>query len=697
MHKIYLIIPLLALSMPGLAMTDEEMPATKRLPLLITFGKTEQTAAELPASTSTLSQEDLKSREIRDLDQAARHVPNLMAMGQGSGGRSTYLFLRGVGSTHNEPAINFLVDDVPMSSEGLFDLNFVDVGRIEVLRGPQGTLYGRNALGGVISVSSEPSGGPPQGQVNVNVGNLGFHQERVKLQTPIPESSLHLRLSGSKEQRDGYSRNALTGRDVEWVEQTAGQMRVSWLPTGPTDADLIIKQQYADNGGFALNPPGDLAANPRIVRLNQDGENHKNQTTARLRINHDATDFSLVSITAADLWRNRLSGDADYSSVDLARVAMEDDKTLFSQEFRLSKRSEGNRWLLGSYLASDRFARGMHLAYQPTAAALGLVPQPLTDVVHDTTLTRNFALFGEVTRTPFPDWELTFGLRYDLTRKEGDLARSFEQNGLPMAGTASENHPSLQENVWLPKYSVLYHLTAEHALYATVAKGYRSGGFNTYDTTAGNPFAAESLWNHEVGFKSSWPSRRLQVGGALFDIEWQNQQVQQILPNFAPVTRNAGESRSLGGELELTWSPVEDTRFNLAYGYADARFLQYKDPVLGQDYADRRVPATPLHTIALGVEHRRALEGKWSWFGRADLEGRGNLYWDAANTSKQGLEPLLHLRTGWRYANWEVALWGHNVLDQSVQLFGEASPTQGTRLLYAEPRTVGISLGATFQ
>lgn len=693
-----LLLWVLLLCMPGMAMADDaEIPPGRRLSLLITFGKTEQTVAELPASTSTLSHEDLQIREIRDLDQAARHVSNLMAVGQGMAGRSTYLFLRGVGSTHNDPAINFLVDDVPMSNEGQFDLNFNDVGSIEVLRGPQGTLYGRNALGGVISMASEPTGGPRQTQIGMSMGSLGLHRESVKFQTPIEGTDLHLRLSASMEQRDGYSKNAITGRDVEWVDQMGGQMRVSWLPTGPTDADLIVRHQYADNGGFALNRPGDLAVDPRVVRLNQDGTNHKNQTTTRLRVNHDLSDLTLVSITAADVWHNRVFGDADYSDADFVLIDMDEEKTLLSQEFRLLNREKGNRWLFGSYVSNDRFNRGFHLAYQPGAVALGLVPQPLTDVIHDTTLTRNFALFGELTRSLFQDWDMTVGLRYDVTQKSSDLSRLFEQNGLPVSGTATDSHPTFYEHHWLPKYAILHHLTPDHTIYATMAKGYRSGGMNTFDTVANSRFDAEFLWNHEVGFKFDWPSQGLQMRGALFDIEWKNQQVQQILPNFAPVTRNAGRSRSLGGEWELNWTPTENTRFNLAYGYADARFVTYQDPILGRDYADRRVPVTPLHTLVLGGEYSQSWEGKWSWFARADVEGRGNIYWDAANASKQGLEPLLHVRTGWRYDHWELAFWGHNMLDRSVQLFGEESPTLGMRLLYAEPRMVGIHLGATFQ
>ncbi|MBF0611146.1 MAG: TonB-dependent receptor [Magnetococcales bacterium] len=689
------------LFIPGMAMT-EETPPHLQLDIPLPFGKTEQTSMEIPASTSTLSRDDLLVREIRGVDQAANHIPNLLVMGQGTGGRSNYVFMRGVGSTHNDPAISFLVDDVPMSNEGLFDLDFTDVERIEVLRGPQGTLHGRNALGGVIHVVSEPPGnGPAQAQLSVNAGNLGFLREQVKLQAPIEGTSLYLRLSGDHEKRHGYSRNLITGSDAEWVDKTAGQLRLKWFPVGPTDADFILRYQDSDMGGFAANPPGQLVTNPYEVRLNKDGMNRKKQTTTSLRVNHEATNFSLVSITAADFWRNRLWGDADYSSADLAVLYLNENKTQISQEFRILSPKNGkstNRWLAGFYLAQDRFDRDSHLAYQQGAVVAGLMAQPLTDALQDVTQTQNMAIFGEITRNLMPKLDLTVGIRYDMTRKTSDLSRVFQLNGTPVPGTATASNLMLTENHWLPKLTTQYHLMPDHSLYASVAKGYRNGGFNTYaSNTANARFAPEFLWNYEVGFKSVFKPQQLQVTGALFDLEWRDQQVQQILPNFAPVTRNAGRSRSQGGELELAWIPVEDTRITLAYGYTDARFITFKDQVLGQDYAGRRIPLAPLHTVALGGEHRRDLGEKWTWFGRVDLTGRGNIYWDSANTAKQDLTPLFHLRTGLTYENLEMAIWGHNIFGKAVQIFGEESPTLGSRVLYGEPRTVGVSLQGTFK
>ncbi|MBF0179166.1 MAG: TonB-dependent receptor [Magnetococcales bacterium] len=669
--------------------------------LIVTPGKSEHSMEETPASASTLGQADLEARAVRELDQAARHLPNLYLMGQGTGGRSMYLFLRGVGATHNDPAVGFLVDDVPMSSEGVFDVDFSDVERVEVLRGPQGSLHGRNALGGVVHVISRPAvSGKPSAQLKADAGNFGLHREALTLTTPIKNTDWHLRLAADQTQRDGYSRNLVSGRLVESVDQYGGQLRLSWLPVGATDADLLIRHQHADNGGFGLNPPGDLGANPRQLRQSVDGLNHKNQTTPSLKIHHDAPSFGLTSITAGDFWRNDALGDADYSQADLAVVTLREEKTLFSQELRIhSPRQEKgpDHWLFGVYAAQDRFFKDGRIAYQPGAVAAGLMPVPFTDHFLDRTVTRDFAIFGEVTRGILPDLELTVGLRFNHLDREGELSRAFEWNGAPMAGTATAAMPAFNEQTWLPKYALLYHLNPDYNLYATLAKGYRNGGFNSFASDpADQRFASESLWNHEIGIKSRKPIHGVTWSAALFEIEWHNQQVQLIQPNFAPLTRNAGQSRARGGELEMTWTPAETTRLSLAYGHTDARFLSYRDPVLGADYAGRRVPVAPLHTLAIGVEHERDVTDQWRWFGRADLEGRGNIFWDAANTAKQRMEPLLHARTGLRYANWELALWSHNLLDATVQVFGEASPTLGHRIGYAEPRTVGLSLGMKY-
>ncbi|NGZ07191.1 MAG: Plug domain-containing protein [Magnetococcales bacterium] len=162
-----LAILLMLTTLPAAAMT-----------LIVTPGKSEQENSDIPASVSVLHKDDLVHRGIDDIDQAGRQFSNLHLMGQGTAGRSNYLFVRGVGSTHNDPAVGFLVDDVPMGNEGLFALDFLDVEQIELLRGPQGTLYGRNALGGVVQILSAPAAsGPASIRFTGSTGNLGLHRE----------------------------------------------------------------------------------------------------------------------------------------------------------------------------------------------------------------------------------------------------------------------------------------------------------------------------------------------------------------------------------------------------------------------------------------------------------------------------------------------------------------------------------------
>ncbi|HBR97417.1 MAG TPA: hypothetical protein DD979_08560 [Gammaproteobacteria bacterium] len=321
---------------------------------------------------------------------------------------------------------------------------------------------------------------------------------------------------------------------------------------------------------------------------------------------------------------------------------------------------------------------------------------PYKDFTESETESDGYAFFGQLGYPVNEQLKLTAGLRYDTESKNFDI-RQFTD---PALGPAVALDDEADFDAWLPKLALTYRVNPDVSTYATIARGYKSGGFNRL-ASINNPnieifFEPEFTWNYEAGFKSSWLNNRLDVTGALFFIRWTDQQIeQQLYPQS--VTTSAGESTSQGVELEMTAMLNTNLRFQAGFGYTHAEFDNYTDdlfdPSTGEvigvaDYGGNRTPFIPRYTYNLGLRYTL---GDY-WFARAGVRGTGDYFHDVQNTLKEEDYQIVNARVGYETERLQVSLWAKNLFDEEYGVRAFAFPGLGDIGRAGPARTVGVTL-----
>ena len=255
---------------------------------------------------------------------------------------------------------------------------------------------------------------------------------------------------------------------------------------------------------------------------------------------------------------------------------------------------------------------------------------------------------------------------------------------------------------WLPKFAFAYRWTPDLMTYANITKGYTRGGFNIFGatSTAGIPYDSEYSWNYEVGLKSIWLDKRLTLNIAAFYIDWKDQQVIQRTSPTEAIFKNAAESSSKGFEVEALARPLTGVELTAGFGYTDVEFDEFTDsifdPVTGvkigeTDFSGKKNAFVPEYTYNLGIQYR-TMNG---FFGRVDLLGVGNAYFDFANTEKQGAHELVNARLGYEQEHFQIYLWAKNLFDKEYvsRAFAYGDIFVGRA---GEPQAFGVTLTARF-
>jgi iron complex outermembrane receptor protein len=322
-----------------------------------------------------------------------------------------------------------------------------------------------------------------------------------------------------------------------------------------------------------------------------------------------------------------------------------------------------------------------------------------TYAIDSDTDVEGYAFFGQGSYRFFDKLKLTLGLRYDHEDKHFK-SRQYTTPDLSMYGMQpSEVDTDAGWNEWLPKFSIDYTWRAGLMTYASVARGYKSGGFNSLAPAEDMSYGPEYTTNFEVGLKSAWLQKRLILNLALFHIDWTDQQIeQQAYPEA--ITKNAGKSTSQGFELEMAALPLQGLQLSLGFGYVDASFDDYTDDVLDSttgakigtvDYAGKKIPNVPEYTYNLAAQYRNPQ----GFFARASLNGVGPFYYDAANTEQESAYEIVNAKIGWEWEHLQVYLWGKNLLD--AEYATRAFEMSGTWYGRAgDPPTYGITLQGSF-
>ena len=647
--------------------------------IVVTAQKRAENVQDVPISMSVLPGDEIEDAGMENVYDLTYFTPNVYT-------KWGMIIIRGVsshGMVLNTPA-GLFVDDINYPFTSMQNPDLMDIERVEILRGPQGTLYGRNTESGAVRVITKQPGNKLRGTVYVEPGfyngpdrNTFLFNAGANVSGPVVKDKLFVGVAFETKDSDGYTKNIYKGNDKAGkIDHKTGQAKLRWTPSEKWDISFLVNAFEQDDGyGYSRHIDGSAQTDRYIINWNGPNLQKIENNGQALRVKYSADSFDLVSISVRNDYQQRLEYDGELGPEPYPDQFYKTINTYYSQEFRLSSPDKNTpfQWLVGVYGFSEEVDIDTDI--------LGSIKNTDYD-------TEGFAVFGQATYTLFNRLHLTAGLRFDQQSSDGTQKSNL---------VADPYSADLESSVLLPKGSISFDVTQDLMLYTSVTKGFLSGGYNYgmasgADTLAWDP---EYTWNYEIGMKSSWLDNKLTLNAAFYYIDITDKQVSEWLagPAVRSIT-NAAKATSQGFELELALRPAIGWRIFGGIGYADATIDEWvSDEITGgtYDYSGKHLNFVPQYTYNVGAEYSHAS----GFFGRADLTGVSDFYIDEKNEGKVSGHELVNLRLGYKSPSFEVALWCKNLFDNEYYL-NKTSYIIGTMVSDGPPRSIGVRVTYRF-
>lgn len=625
------------------------------------------------AAVTVVTREAIDDFGIGTVQEAARKSPNVMLTSQGAP-RFSINTVRGIGNTVRDDyfnsAIGVYLDGVPLSNAD-FSRRIGDLESIEILRGPQGTLFGHNTLGGVINMTSRAPTDQPKAEVQGTIGSNGLRESSAWLSGPIAGETLTGRLFFDYATRDGFTDYASFDGSIDDLDSVSGSGSLRYAPNRAFTAIVSGSVEHVNQGAYAYLPFADFEQ--RKVDLDPPNEEVRDSKSLTSNITYDFGGVRLASISGWRGYEVSAKQDLAYNPTIAffggGRASSEEEGRQFSQEFRLSGRSgKSLQWSVGAFYLDE----AIDFDYLFAVPAFG--PSSPSNSTYDRS---ELAAYGEATVSITRAVDLTAGLR--VAREHHELA-----NNGPFEGDRSFD-------LVTPKLAATYHFDDQKLAYVSATRGARSGGFNRLSDT-GDSYETEYLWSYEAGFKTEWWGRSLTLNGAAFHIDWTNQQIKSFTAPGVIETTNAGRSHSQGVEFEASWRPVKGLELSGFVGITAAEYDAYVNTA-GVDLAGHKLVNTPEMTAGLAADYRWPLTGAPLFgFVRGEYLYTGDQFFDAENRLEQTAYGLVNARVGVDGGAWTATLFAKNVFDTDYRTYGYQDFLAYDLAVAGEGRLVGVTM-----
>ena len=680
--------------------------------VVVTAQKREQKLQDVPAAVSAFGSAQLEGASVQSLIDLNGKAPNVVLAPVGAYPYASAFYIRGLGfadvESSFEPSVGVEMNGVYLARNSGALQDFFDIDSVEVLRGPQGTLYGRNTIGGVVSVRTKRPTGQFGGEVQATYGNYGKVEGRAAVEFPMGDM-VSARVSVLYKDFDGYNYNATTKKNVGDNEVLTGRATVVFKPNDTFDATLILDKDRERGSGAAFRNaslPGQVYynfgvedPNPYVVKDNTPVFANLDTWGASLEANYDLGPATLTSITGYREFDDTVQSDYDGTAVNFFAALRDQSHKQFSSELRIASNGE-NRL---NYVAGIYF---LDQSYDISNAQSGLIYKGATLTQFASQSNTAWALFGQADYKITDQLSVTAGGRFSYEEK------TFTNQ--PLGFTVSRTYSNTW-NDFSPKLGVNYAFTPRIMGYASWSKGFRSGGYNgrAATFTSAGPYKAETVSAYEVGLKTELFDRRVRFNVAAFSSEYSDMQtgVQGLTSAgiYESLVVNAAKAKIEGAEAEVNWIAGAGFTIDASVGYLDARYENYiadltSDGVTNPtDNTALPLPYAPKWSASLGVNYAHQFE-----FGRLTANVNAT-YQDDIYTSNSTLNltsnvmvreanTIANATIGFEGpgAKWRVALWGKNLTDETVinNTFGLGA--LGNLRIYSAPRTYGVDLSYRF-
>lgn len=727
-----LMVALVASEVPLALAAEAADSGPKLAPIIVTAQKVKENIQIVPISMSVVTSKELQDSGIVRISDFFGLIPNLNVDSSNSL-RSTAIVIRGIVSDPNnvdiEPAVGVYVNGVYMDRPTTINAGLFDLERIEVLRGPQGTIFGKNTIGGAINFISNPPTQRHEFDFTADYGSYNNRRLLIIGNTPLVRDVLALRVAFQYQRRDGFLKN-LAGPNNDNANNVNGRISLAYTPNdalkvllrlhGSRDRThdeanviLVPSPLYA---GPPFNSPENVTNNPfdRIIRDKPSPFENRDVDGGSLEAHWKIGPGTLTSLTGFNAFRWSNYQSSDMTVFDIFGTGIDENQHQWSEELRYAYNGSGPLTYVAGVYADQQSEDARAFAhigvdvFAPFGLPLGSNPYPGEGYIQDHIHDRSYAAFGQADYHFDAHWALTVGYRYTQQEKGirqylvGDPTGLFVPTVPPATYTRTDIAPSYD-------VSLQYLFSQASMLYATFSHGFKAGGFNAFafGLVQSNgkiaEFNPEYVNNYEVGEKSTFANGRVRLDADVFYMDYRDLQVNSLVQNSSGiidfVTSNAAKARSEGVELELQARLTSELEASLGYGYTDAIYTSYPGATpTGGNFTGNSLPLSSKNSASLALNYTHPLSSTWNLIGRFEEVYRGSRFSDP-NNSPQLVAPaytVANLRVGVAKSDGSlrVELWARNLLNRNYvndRSFGSSAFAPGAIFeSIGDPRTYGV-------
>lgn len=709
----------------------------------VTAIKQSRNLKEQPVAATVISGDAIELMKVDGVKDISEIAPNFYMPDYGSRMTSS-IYVRGLGARIDQPVVGLNVDNIPFLNKDSYDFDLQDIERVEVLRGPQSTLYGRNTMGGLINIYTMSPLRYQGLRAMYEYGSYNSHRFSLSYYAKL-SSRLGMSWNAYYTITDGFFDNAYNGLDCDTEKQGNFRWKTNWRMTDNVTMENVASFQLSRQGGYPYIKDG-------VGDVNYNDTCFYKRTTVNdgLTVKWITDKFTLSSITSFQYINDNMTLDQDFQPLEYFTLTQKRKEWAFTQDFVARGVIDDYSWLGGLF----GFYKYTNMSAPVTFKEYGIEQlieknrnenNPYYPVEWNE---ETFVLGSDFTMPTFgialyhqssydiKKWTISAGLRLDYERAQLNynsncntsyttwdyytdpmLPRPYQNNVVCIDDKGELNQDFIQ---LLPKLSVSYKLTSlgRSMLYATVSKGYKAGGFNTqmfsdvlqqrimgmmgltekYDVDDIVTYKPEISWNYELGTRMDLLKGKLNADVALFYIDCIDQQL-TMFPDGTTTGRimaNAGKTRSYGVEFAMEYKPSERWNINVSYGYTDARFVDFDNGK--EDFADNYIPYSPRNTFYVSGSYIHPLNLSWLRHVRlcVDVKGVGDIYWNETNDCLQPFYAQLGAKLRFEGERYSIDFWGENLTSTKFKTFyfvsiGNAFYQEG------KPRRLGVTLRYNFE
>ncbi|MFI3262238.1 MAG: TonB-dependent receptor [Rikenellaceae bacterium] len=689
-----------------------------------------------PLSSTTINIKDIENQKITSIKDASINVPNFYIPDYGSRMTSS-IYVRGLGARIDQPVIGLNIDNVAFINKNSFDLEVMDIERMEILRGPQSTLYGRNTMGGVVNVHTLS----PFKYQGVRIGTEYSSGNSYSLRASAHEklsdkfaATLGVFHTGS----DGFYTNLYTGEKCEHENSWGGRMKLQYYASSKTFIENTFSLSTLDQGGYAYK-------NLETNEINYNDPSFYNRTSLNngLTINHYGKSWKLSSVTAYQYLNDEMILDQDFTTASMFTLKQAIQNHSISEDIVLKSNDNKNSYnfLFGVFGFYDHKNMQAPVKFKEDGIDYLIFDNVNGESQYYNNWDNNsFDLYSNFTNQTFGTalyhessyknkrLELSAGVRVDFEKTQLDyhcytttgcygnieMADNNIYTFYKLIDIDIKDTPSQYFFEVLPKFDISYKLGAneQSMIYGSISKGYKAGGYNSqmfsdilqqkvmqlfglsasYSAEDIISYKPEYSWNYELGTHLEATDNKLSTDFSVFYIDCRDQQL-TVFPDGMVTGRmmtNAGHSRSYGVEFSGR-ATLGNFNFTTSYGYTNAKFISYDDNE--EDYSGNYIPYAPKHTLFASADYtvnvnHKLLKGIMF---NINTNGAGGIYWNEQNSLSQSFYALLGTEVKFEGNNFSLSLWGKNICNKEYNTFYFLS--MGNEFVQqARPRTFGITL-----